>query len=318
MTQAARYWIAAALFAAGFGLGGWAVTAFREVPAVIAPDTGTASSLRFLAVGRQGYEQSLTQTVANAMEAAAAEAPTHGVFYLGDNFYPSGVTSVDDPLWLSHFEERYDGPFLRGTRFFAVPGNHDHKGNVQAEVQYAAQRRGSGRWQMDGLHYARDFGSVEGRVLVRAVFLDGVRLDKTGNREFQMAFARQAFAAPGNPIWRIVVAHVPVRSLTRKRWNLERLLGDLLPEFSAMRVDLYVSGDDWFQQILDRPGEPLHVSTSGGGGGGLEQVAPPPSGAADQVAVVPGFAVLEFDKALMHIGLRDEQGRSTISDSRSR
>ena len=32
-----------------------------------------------------------------------------------------------------------------------------------------------------------------------------------------------------------------------------------------MSIDLYISSNDYFQQVIESVGEPLHVSTNGGG-----------------------------------------------------
>jgi acid phosphatase/tartrate-resistant acid phosphatase type 5 len=283
-------------------------------PAVLAPDASDAPALTFLAVGRQGYDNRVVGRVARAMEQAAAARPVHAVWYLGDNFYPEGVRSSDDPLWRRAFEQRYDGPHLRGTPFYPVPGNHDHLGTIQAEIDYARERRGSGRWRMEGLRYSRDFGRAQGRVLVRAVFLDTVTAQ--GDLRPTTDFLREAFGRPGDPLWRVVVAHNPSRSLTATDYKQRRVLSALLPLLRDLRVDLYVSGDDWFQQILDRPGEPLHVSTNGGTDK-LETV-PPPREAGEQARAVAGFGLISFDARAMEVDLRNARGEPTLRAKRQR
>ena len=39
----------------------------------------------------------------------------------------------------------------------------------------------------------------------------------------------------------------------------------LLPELQALNVDACITANDRFQQVLDRPGEPLHLSANRGG-----------------------------------------------------
>src|SRR6186713_2283807 len=182
--------------------------------AVAAPPYERASCVRLLAVGRQGYGNLRTLQIASAMDRVAREETTHGVLYLGDNFYPKGVRSTTDSQWQHKFERLYSGKYLRGMPFFAVVGNHDAEGSIEAELEYARRRLGSGRWQMDGPAYTRDFGSVQGKVLVRAVFLDTVALNRDPSTQLQ--YLAEAFAPEVPVVWRVVVGHYGFRSLTNE------------------------------------------------------------------------------------------------------
>ncbi len=279
----------------------------------MAPASDNAASIRMLAVGRQGYGNKASRRIADAMEAVAAGIPTHGVLYLGDNFYPRGVKSVDDDQWQSKFEYLYDGAHLRGMPFFAVIGNHDAEGDVMVQVRYALERRGSGRWQMDGQHYWRDFGRVNGRTLVRVVFLNTIDLQK--NPAPELAFARDAWAAPGDPFWRVVAGHYAVRSVTKEAYTRDRTLSALLPEVISMDLDLYISANDRFQQVLDRLGEPLHVSVNGGSDKQEAGVSPEIPGS-DFVAMRPGFAAIDADSGRLTVTLYDISGQVVHTRSR--
>jgi len=284
-------------------------------PVVLAPSSSEASTLRILAVGRQGYDNQTSKDIAKSMERAAADQPAHAVFLLGDNFFPKGVASVGDAQWETKFERRYDGAHLRGLPFFAVVGNHDHDGNEMAEVAYSRERKGTARWHMDNLYYTRDFGRVDNRILVRVVFLDTINCSR--HPEEQLDFAAHAFERPGDPIWRVVAGHYPLRSLTRENYQQRRILSALLPRFQTLNVDLYVSANDYFQQILDRPGEPLHVSTNGGSDLQSSDVRPE-NAEQDIVRAQPGFAILNFDDAQMTVELLNQYGKNSVTRRRKR
>lgn len=287
----------------------------RHQTVVLAPDSQQAVALRFLAVGRQGYGNRRTATIAASMDRVAREAPTHAVLYLGDNFYPRGVASASDRQWQHKFERLYSGSCLRGMPFFAVVGNHDAEGALGSQVEYSRGRHGSARWQMENLFYTRDFGRAGNKVLLRAVFLNTVAIHRDPAEQLQ--FMRRAFLSATPAVWRIVVGHYGVRSLTAEPYTRRLTLSSLLPELQALDVDLYLSANDRFQQILDRPGEPLHVSANGGGDQGEEGLIPEDPGS-DFVISQGGFAVLAVDERAITVELRDAHGRSTYQRTRER
>jgi len=287
----------------------------RRNESVPAPPYDRAASVRLLAVGRQGYGNLRTLRIASAMEQAARETRTHGVLYLGDNFYPKGIRSTLDSQWQHKFERLYAGKYLRGMPFFAVVGNHDAEGSIAAELEYARQRLGSGRWQMDGPAYTRDLGRAQGRVLARVVFLDTVALKRDPHEQLQ--FLARAFAPEEPVIWRIVVGHYGFRSLTNEQYTRNLTLTHLLPELQALNVDACITANDRFQQVLDRPGEPLHLSANGGGDM-AETGLQPENPQTDFVTSQGGFAVVTINESALTVELRDVHGNVTHDRFRER
>jgi hypothetical protein len=105
--------------------------------------------------------------------------------------------------------------------------------------------------------------------------------------------------------------------VTHEPYTRERTLSALLPQFQQMNVDLYVSANDRFQQILDRPGEPLHVSTSGGSDKQETGVAPEDA-ARDAVVADAGFAVISASPTEIAVELRNPDGKVMRTARRSR
>jgi len=316
-----RTLLLAATLALSLGVTGYALIEWRRdrVPDLLRPATTTADSthlpererISFLAVGRQGYGNPWAMEVARAMELSASRTATDLVVLTGDNFYPDGVASVTDGQWQEKFERLYDGPHLLELPFYPVAGNHDHAGHVEAQLAYARERRGSARWRMPGLLHCQDFGRAEGRILVRLVFLDSVLMArKAANRAEGVAFLRDASARAGDPLWHVVVAHSGVRSATERKATRRMLLEDLLPVTQELGVDLILSGNDRFQQVLDLQGEPLHVSTNGGGGK-LELELAERSSESVFLAVRPGFARVTADADSLTVELMDRAGEGT-------
>ncbi|MEM8738383.1 MAG: metallophosphoesterase [Planctomycetota bacterium] len=293
-----------------------------EPPAVLAPDAATAEAVSFLAVGRQGYDNPPGRRVAAGMERVAAGRPQHFVVLGGDNFFRNGVASVDDPQWGVKFETLYGGRHLRGTPFYATLGNHDHLGNAEAQVRYAQERRGSARWRMNGRYYRRDFGRApDGRTLVRVVFLDMIpMLESADEAEAQTAFLRESFAdgpgETGGPVWKVLVGHNPLQSLTAQPTALTRVMHDLRPIAVELGVDLALSSNDWFQQLLDRDGEPIYVSTSGGGRK-LEPVETR-SGPREFTLARHGFAGVTAEAGRLTVTLYDADGEAGFTATRER
>ncbi len=280
----------------------------EPIPAGLASSALTSSDkLTFLAVGRQGYNNEATAMIARAMENVAAGQPVDFVVQAGDNFYPQGVASTQDPQWRTSFEELYTGEHLEALPFYAVAGNHDHQGNVAAELDYARLKLGSGRWHMPHTFYSVDFGNAGERVLARLVFLDTVPMLEQPARQIQ--FLREQMRRAGDPVWRIVVGHYPARSLTKNPFSRKRVMHSLIEVCRQLDVDLYVSANDRFQQLLRRPGEPLHLSTNGGGEKLEKSIAPRLT---DTEFVQPqrGFATISLDGHSLTVDLLDTQGRS--------
>ena len=87
------------------------------------------------------------------------------VVLLGDNFYASGVDSVEDALFSENFAKLYDTEQLGNLTWHAILGNHDYQGNVEAQIQYT--ERSGGRWYMPAHYYRRDFAGASGTLQQR-------------------------------------------------------------------------------------------------------------------------------------------------------
>ena len=140
---------------------------------LLAPGLGRAQVAddgvwRFLVVGDWGRDglHGQRQTAA-AMAKVAREHGSEFVVSTGDNFYNWGVSSKTEHRWNTCFEDVYDpalGPW------YAVLGNHDYGGSVQAQIDRGAM---GGRWTMDARWWDRTL-QAPGRRDLQMLFFDTV------------------------------------------------------------------------------------------------------------------------------------------------
>jgi hypothetical protein len=79
------------------------------------------------------------------------------MFLLGDNFYHTGIHTTSDGgadgpngeiRFKETFEDVYTAPSLKDIPFYAIAGNHDHGGNVTAQMHYTNNTQNlGGRWK---------------------------------------------------------------------------------------------------------------------------------------------------------------------------
>lgn len=268
----------------------------------------------FVALGDWGRDGDRRQSdVARAMGQAAAEVRSRFVISVGDNFYPAGVRSADDPQWKTSFEDVYTAPALQ-TPWYAALGNHDYRGRPGAQLAYA---RRENRWRMPDRSYVvtsaesgmpdldifvLDTTPMVGdydEALMRLV-RGRVRVPKPGP---QIAWLRRALAR-SRASWKMVVGHHPLYSGGRHGGSPE-LAHRLDPLFEAHGVQAYLCGHDHALQHI-QVGGVAHICTGAGAS----------AGPAEDIAgtrfrgSAPGFAVFALEAQALRLEFRDFNGRS--------
>ena len=229
-----------------------------------------AASVRFFAFGDGGTGGPDQYRVAAAVEKKCAASGCDFGVLLGDNVYPDGVTSVDDPQWKSKFEEPYAGLLARGIPFYAVLGNHDYAdgadlGRGAFQVAYSA---GHPQWRMPAEHYTFEQGPA------RFIALDTQKI-VANDRESagaQSAMVEQALKGTSGS-WVIGLGHHPYLS-NGVNGNAGRLLSEFLEDRLCRGADLYLAGHDHNLQVLQAPERsPCRSLFVVAGGGGYETYA---------------------------------------------
>ena len=115
-------------------------------------------------MGRNGYYDQ--KPIAELMGEMADTVDPECVLAVGDIHHFNGVTSTQDPLWLTNYEYVYSHPDLM-LDWFPVCGNHEYRGNTQAFMEYGKVSR---RWMMPAKYYTKVFDHKG--TTVRVIFLD--------------------------------------------------------------------------------------------------------------------------------------------------
>jgi len=218
----------------------------RPIPALAAaPPQELSGTISFFAIGDTGYGGRVLAEVAAAMEHSARERPVALALLLGDNFYPAGVDSTDDARWRTMFEEPFGSPSL-AIPFQAVLGNHDHRGRVEAQVDYT---RKSERWRMPARWYTFT-QEGEGGLTAQFFALDTEPIEEGWSEAPAEVAWLGTELARSSARWKIVFGHHPALSHGRHGGTKE-IAREIVPLFERFGVDLYVTGHDHDLQLLD-------------------------------------------------------------------
>lgn len=208
----------------------------ENLPAPVGTGSDLAKdSVDFVFLGDAGKGNAAQYAVGNQMAGfCATEACDFGLM-LGDNIYNDGVGNVADAKFRSHFEKPYAAISFP---FYVVLGNHDHRGNIQAQIKYSEQ---SALWKMPSRYYSFTRGDV-------AFF--AIDSDEFDSRQRQwLASKLAASSAP----WKVVYAHHPVFSYG-SHGNTKYLVKGLLPLLKKYGVQFYLNGHDHDKQHIVRDG----------------------------------------------------------------
>jgi len=212
----------------------------ESVPVELPYERPLEPVVTFLAVGDTGSGDAAQLAVARAMAEKAERSGADFVLLLGDNFYPRGVESVSDPLWRSAFEDVYLGESLQ-IPFHAVLGNHDHFGDIEAQIRYG---QGSSRWRMPGRWYthSHSIGSSGGsapEVQFFALDTNPIHYERSPATDQLSWLAGELGHSSAR--WKIAVGHHPARAGGRHRGS-RGVRESLEPLLAERGVDLYLSG----------------------------------------------------------------------------
>ncbi len=218
----------------------------------------TKKNIKFVILGDQGAGGRKQKLVAQAMAQKAAKDPIQFVILLGDNFYPSGVDSINDLQWINKFEKMYSYHSLM-VSFYAVLGNHDYRGNKLAQVQYT---QNSSRWRMPDEYYTFSFIFDDyTQVQFFAIDTTNIVYGSLGSKEQVHWLKKQLQKSRAH--WKIVYGHHPIYSYGD--YGINKVLKKILePIFHKYKVDLYLSGHDHNQQLIKSDSSTFYIISGAG------------------------------------------------------
>jgi 3',5'-cyclic AMP phosphodiesterase CpdA len=261
------------------------------------------------------------QEVADQMAKTADSVNAKFIASCGDNFQISGVASAQDPLWTNSYENVYKGLSLM-VDWYPVLGNHDYKGNPQAEIDYTKISR---RWHMPDRYYSIR-KKINDSVSARLIFLDTPPLiDEYRNHpdEYPDAVKQdkakelkwlEDVLASSKEQWKIVFGHHPVYSASQKHGNTPEMIAMVKPLLEKYNAQFYFCGHDHDFQHLHEKGKNVEYIVTGTGG-------EPRPAATNELSVFsdsePGFSVISFKSDSLKLAFVGTKGNIIYTFTRS-
>lgn len=277
-------------------------------------------ALPFILVGDWGRGGHRHQSaVAQQMALTAAAINSQYIVSVGDNFYENGVDSVSDPQWQTSFEDIYPQPSLQ-TPWKIILGNHDYRGNVQAQLDYAHQSK---RWQIPARYYTETTRLPDG-ANAAFYYLDtnpfikryyGTKVKVEGQDSQAQLDWLDAQLAASTAEWNIVIGHHPIYAAHEPDPGYDGpdepdLIARLNPVLQKHHVPLYVCGHDHVLQAVKMDGI-SYVCT----GGGSQTYDPGPAIRGGFASGAHGFMVARLSGKQLDWSFVDEHGNALYSQS---
>jgi predicted phosphodiesterase len=153
---------------------------------------------------------------------------------LGDNFYDYGVSSVNDPLWTLFDSLSHTAPV-----FYAVLGNHDYEGSIDAQAAYS---RTNNLWVMPSRYFYKliPFNNQ----IICAIFIDSFQLDQVQINWLESVLASAACQL--DSAFRMVFTHYPIHTVGVffGDHRVALLYRDVKPMLEKFRVHAYICGHE--------------------------------------------------------------------------
>ena len=272
-------------------------------------------------LGRNGYYDQ--KPIAELMGEMAKTTGMECVLAVGDIHHFNGVASVNDPLWMTNFEQVYSHPELM-LDWFPVLGNHEYRGNTQAVLDYSKVSR---RWMMPARYYTKVF--EDNGTTIRIVFLDTTPLiDRyrensavypdacKQDRQAQLLWLDSTLKSARED-WVVVVGHHPIYAYTTKaeyeRTDMQKNVMPILHKYN--NVAIYACGHIHNFQHIQKKGDNIDYVVNSSSS--LARNVKPTDGTVF-CSSADGFSVFTVDKKQLKMSMIDKDGKiiHTITKSK--
>jgi len=188
--------------------------------------------LCFFALGDWGKRCPVVKQLAAQMATCAQRMNPQLILALGDNFYPVGVKSVDDPQFRTVWQEIFLIHKELRVPWKVCLGNHDYYGNPQAQIDFTnSPLNPHGLWQCEGQNYTftaalADGGSVDFFALDTNGCQESVRYFHPDLQEALKEYVHELDKKlqQSTATWKVVFAHHPIYTKGVKHGVLGRIL----------------------------------------------------------------------------------------------
>ena len=263
-------------------------------------------------LGRNGYYDQ--KPIAELMGEMAKTTDMECVLAAGDIHHFNGVASVNDPLWMTNFEQVYSHPELM-LDWFPVLGNHEYRGNTQAVLDYSKVSR---RWVMPARYYTKVF--EDNGTTIRIVFLDTTPLiDRY--RENSAVYPDACKQDPqaqllwldstlksAHEAWVVVVCHHPIYAYTTKaeyeRTDMQKNVMPILHKYN--NVAIYACGHIHNFQHIRMPNDDIEYVVNSSA-----SLARPVEKTQGTVfcSSADGFSIISASKKTLKMSMIDKDGK---------
>lgn len=261
-------------------------------------------------MGRNGYYDQ--KPIAELMGNMAEEISPECVFAIGDIHHFNGVTSTQDPLWTTNYENIYSHPELM-IPWYPVLGNHEYRGSTDAVLDYAKVSR---RWEMPSRYYSKSFkgkGSSIRFILIDTTPLidkyressekypDACKQDKQKQLDWLEMELKNA-----KEDWVVVMGHHPIFAQTPKN-SCERddMLKQVDPLLRKYNVDMYLSGHIHNFQHIRKQG--MNIDYVVNSAAALSRTVSETDGTRF-CSSEPGFSVITLHQSELDLHMVDKNG----------
>ena len=211
-----------------------------------------------LFLGNFGSGNNGQKQVAKLIEYLYNKTKFKFIIGLGNNILPYGVTSINDPKFISHFNKPYKN-ILEHVKFYNILGEADYstRKSVISEINYSNINK---KWILPHNFYC--FKKVINRVPIEFICIDS-NMAKIKNKKTQEQWILNTLYESKSK-WNIIISHHPWFNFG-KNTDTDYKLNDLFEKITnTKKVDLIISGYENNQQHIFIPNKP-HMIISGVG-----------------------------------------------------